>query len=267
MNVIGMEKNPFFLALLAFAALAGAATVKGTVFDSNLDPASAIISINTTPTQTMAAKNGSFSFQVPVGLFALTARAGNYSISETVQVVHDGVFNIDLVLFGFEVPSLEVPIVPGETGFEGQETTVPTNGDMQQQFPWLWVLIPALAVLALVFLVFSKWSGLQKQAKEIQAGAGAEKEIEEKRMEEPQRQPKHAGAEKHGGLSEFQKKILEEIKKSEGRMSQRELRRLLPWSEAKVSIELDLLEEKGLIKKFKKGRGNIVILAEKTKAK
>jgi len=63
------------------------------------------------------------------------------------------------------------------------------------------------------------------------------------------------------GLNEFQQKILEEIGKSEGRITQRELRRLLPWSEAKVSIELDLLEEKGLIKKFKKGRGNVIILA------
>jgi len=51
--------------------------------------------------------------------------------------------------------------------------------------------------------------------------------------------------------------VLEIIKK-EQRLTQKELRKKLPWSEAKVSLIVADLEERGLIKKIKKGRGNIL---------
>jgi uncharacterized membrane protein len=47
--------------------------------------------------------------------------------------------------------------------------------------------------------------------------------------------------------------------KKEKRTTQKELRKKFPLSEAKVSLMVSELEEKGLIKKFKKGRGNIII--------
>jgi len=46
----------------------------------------------------------------------------------------------------------------------------------------------------------------------------------------------------------------------EGRITQTELRTRLPYSEAKVSLLVADLEDRGLIKKIKKGRGNILIL-------
>jgi uncharacterized membrane protein len=59
-------------------------------------------------------------------------------------------------------------------------------------------------------------------------------------------------------LPEDLKDLLELIKDSGNRITQRELRKKSPYSESKVSLMLSDLEERGLIEKFKKGRGNII---------
>ena len=53
---------------------------------------------------------------------------------------------------------------------------------------------------------------------------------------------------------------VEKIREAGGRINQLELRQQLPYSEAKVSLMLADLESRGLIRKIKKGRGNIIIL-------
>ncbi len=47
--------------------------------------------------------------------------------------------------------------------------------------------------------------------------------------------------------------------KKGGRVTQKELRGEMKCSEAKVSLMLDDLEDRGYIKKIKKGRSNIII--------
>ena len=265
----------FLLAIALLSASVNAAIVKGTVFDTNLDPTTAIVSVNTTPSQVMVAKNGFFSFEVPRGFFLLKASStsGNYSTFETVRVESEaGIFNVDLILFGFEEPSLEIPsVAPPGTGFEGQETNVPDNGGAGIFF--------GLVAAALIIVAGFLWHRSNKTPSEIKSSASGNLTIpsrffassppqEEKEKNEDSKTSEEIGdGNDSKGVNEFQKRILDELRKSEGRMNQKELRKLLPWSEAKVSIELDLLEEKGLIKKFKKGRGNIIILVEKSEQK
>ncbi|MCD4759835.1 hypothetical protein K8R33_03025 [archaeon] len=55
-------------------------------------------------------------------------------------------------------------------------------------------------------------------------------------------------------------KVLEIIKKQGGRTTQKEIRKCLALSEAKVSLMITELEHKNKIEKIKKGRGNIIIL-------
>ncbi len=50
------------------------------------------------------------------------------------------------------------------------------------------------------------------------------------------------------------------IKENEGRITQKELRKKINASEAKISLMISDLESKGTIRKIKKGRGNIIIL-------
>jgi uncharacterized membrane protein len=53
--------------------------------------------------------------------------------------------------------------------------------------------------------------------------------------------------------------VLELIKKKK-RLTQKEIRREVPMSEAKISLVLAELEDQGKIKKIRKGRGNIIVL-------
>lgn len=59
-------------------------------------------------------------------------------------------------------------------------------------------------------------------------------------------------------LPEDLKELLEMVRASGNRITQRELRKKSPYSESKVSLMLSDLEERGLIEKFKRGRGNII---------
>nr|WP_304364507.1 winged helix-turn-helix transcriptional regulator [Methanosarcina sp. KYL-1] len=58
------------------------------------------------------------------------------------------------------------------------------------------------------------------------------------------------------------KEVLELIRASGNRITQRELRKKSRYSESKVSLMLSDLEERGLIEKFKKGRGNVLRITD-----
>ncbi len=55
-------------------------------------------------------------------------------------------------------------------------------------------------------------------------------------------------------------KVLEIIRSEGGRITQKELRKRLGYSEAKMSLIIADLERRGLVEKVKKGRGNIIFL-------
>lgn len=59
---------------------------------------------------------------------------------------------------------------------------------------------------------------------------------------------------------ELTEKVISIIKNSGNRTTQKEIRKALPYSEAKISLVIAELESKGKIEKIKKGRGNIIIL-------
>lgn len=251
------------IAVILLIRLSNATLITGTVYDANLLPIKAIVSINTTPQQTEVADNGSFEFQVPAGTFNLTATARNHSVSAIVNVVSDGVFRSDLILFEIDDPSLELPSVSEEPGLNqsdivGNGNTAQPKGQTPSPVePWgLYAgVIVALAILGFIAYSYSKVSA------EAKALTAAQKPATAKTAPKTIRPRAAPPSEKN--LNDFQKQIVAELHKSEGRMNQKDLRKLLPWSEAKVSIELDLLEEQGLIKKIKKGRGNIIILTSK----
>jgi uncharacterized membrane protein len=54
--------------------------------------------------------------------------------------------------------------------------------------------------------------------------------------------------------------IIVALKKEGGRATQKELRKHIPCSEAKMSLMLTELEAKGKIERIKKGRGNLIVL-------
>ena len=64
------------------------------------------------------------------------------------------------------------------------------------------------------------------------------------------------------GLPDDLREVMDAITESGGRINQVELRQKLPYSEAKVSLMIADLENRGLVRKIKKGRGNIIVLKE-----
>lgn len=89
---------------------------------------------------------------------------------------------------------------------------------------WVYVLI---AWLVLIFVILY----LMKSAKKL--GSDLDEELDE---------------------------IVQFIKKSGGRVNQKDIRKRFTWSEAKISLIITELEDKKVIKKIKKGRTNVIIL-------
>jgi len=58
-------------------------------------------------------------------------------------------------------------------------------------------------------------------------------------------------------------KIIAFLKESGNRSTQKEIRKKFPSSEAKVSLMLTELESKGVIKRIKKGRSNVILLEKR----
>ncbi|MCK5316407.1 MAG: hypothetical protein KAJ55_00755, partial [Anaerolineales bacterium] len=65
------------------------------------------------------------------------------------------------------------------------------------------------------------------------------------------------------GLPDDLRELLGMIHDMGGRVTQKELRKKLNCSEAKVSLMIIDLENRGLITKVKKGRANVIIAVEK----
>jgi uncharacterized membrane protein len=57
--------------------------------------------------------------------------------------------------------------------------------------------------------------------------------------------------------------LLDIIQQAGGRLTQKELRSKMKCSEAKVSLMVTDLEDRGLVRKVKQGRGNIILLNDR----
>lgn len=104
------------------------------------------------------------------------------------------------------------------------------NFDVQNPYKnnYSWVLLIVILVLLALFYIYKK----------------SPKKIQEKKQ----------------NFSKDLSTIINLLEKNQGRITQRELRKHIPLSEAKISLMITELEAIGRVKKIKKGRGNIIIL-------
>lgn len=61
---------------------------------------------------------------------------------------------------------------------------------------------------------------------------------------------------------EYERAVIEALITLEGRATQKQIRALVPFSEAKASLVISDLAQRGVVRKFKQGRGNIVVLQD-----
>ena len=211
-----------------------AATIYGTVYDLSLKKIdNARVEINTTPKQFMIAQNGSYSFNVANGIYKIKAQlmqkgAAIASVQENITIERDGSYVLDLILF----PDVEEGIE--DIGVDlNNELIELEDGKNNFMIGIIFSLIIFIVIVGVYYL------RTKKQAKEP--------EIEEQET----------------GHQDDLGQVINLIKQEGGRTTQKEIRKQIPLSEAKISLMVTELEHKGIIEKIKKGRGNIIILKKK----
>jgi|SRR3989338_4295642 len=229
-----MLKNKAFLyvcSFLLFIGIVHAATIHGTVYDISLKKANnARVEINTSPKQFLVAQNGTYSFTVPNGLYTIKAQLMQKnevvsSVQENITIKHDGSYVLDLILF----PDFEEGVEDPGIDINGSIM----DADVNRSYVLGGILILIVMAVAAVFYYFKLKS----------KGSKAETEPNKESFE-----------------SNDLDRVIDVIKKDGGRTTQKEIRKQIPLSEAKISLMIAELEHKGVIEKIKKGRGNIIIL-------
>jgi len=227
-------KYQIAILFLLLVPLASAATITGNVYDFSLEKVEAIVEINTQPKQTMVAKE-SYSFQVPPGQYILTAKQmdGDFVeafVQEEIIVDQEGDFIIDLILFPnideneFDLDDFEIDTDIDYQDSETKNTESETNTEPKKDYKDLIAGIFFVIIGIGIFLI-SKFK------------------------------PK---PHKDDGLDEIANNVLEFIVKNK-RVTQKDIRKEFPFSEAKISLIITELEDKNLVKKIKKGRGNVIV--------
>ena len=223
----------YFSFFLLFSNLVNPATIYGTIYDLSLTKVgNARVEINTSPRQFVIAQNGSYSFNVPNGDYKIKAQLlqkGSLIASslENITVKQDGSYVLDLILF----PNIEEGIE--DIDIEVDKNLIGTAKNNFADKSAIVLLILAVSGTALAYYLKNK----QKTA--------PDNNIESKTEDNDV------------------KMMIKIIKQEGGRTTQKELRRQIPLSEAKISLMIAELEHKGVIEKIKKGRGNIIILKRK----
>jgi uncharacterized membrane protein len=243
----------FILLVIIVASLvmsAQAAKVYGSIYEwSDLEKPlkNVIVEIeeNTTRVQYKVSSDGSYSFDIAPGSYVLRAKYYinnilEFSGEEKLQIDKpDESRNLDLLLF----PPTDIDYeYLGDINLTGElETKEPDSAN------YISVLIVVL-MIAIIFLFFL-WKKKRKPIipepdeipSELPGNSG--KPIENKTLE----------------LPDDLRELYDLILKKGGRTTQKEIRKDAKYGEAKVSLMLADLENRGLVKKIKKGRSNIII--------
>ena len=236
--------------LLLVSGLVSAATVYGEIYEwSSLEKMSdVVIEIDTAPQQTVVAKNGEYSFNVPNGVYHIQAfyvENGRISLvaDENIIVESEGDFILDLIMFppldASDLEDLEF------NGFDVNETVFEPRPDTTGYGAELVLLF----IIAAVVLAAVTWHYYSKPKEPVKQPLKKPKAKKFKPVEKAL-----------PGLDKYPLEVVDALKRSGNRLTQKELRDRVSVGEAKVSLIVAELEQMGLVKKIKKGRGNIIIL-------
>lgn len=238
------------LIILAIALIPGAhaAAVHGALYswsDFEKPLKNAILEIDSIPVQSRVAIDGTYAFDdLPAGNYTINAKYYRNNVleleaEEDIRIADtEGNFNIDILLF---------PPTDSELEYLGDinlttDMELKSESDFNSYFIIVLILIAGAA--ALFYLSRKKKTPVPEVAIEsIERPTAAGQETRE--------------------LPEDLHELYALITKKGGRVTQKDLRGEMKCSEAKVSLMLDDLEDRGYIKKIKKGRSNIIIAQSK----
>ena len=215
-----MQKLIALVAVLTLLpSLVLAATIHGTVYNwKTLDPLNGSVVTINTVPQQTAVAKPSYTFNVPNGDYEITATDTKTGYVAKETLKVSQDGDFTVDLL-LTLPEADLPEEP--------DVETPTD------FEGTNTIIIAAVVLALIYLIYTFYNRPSAQT-----------------AQPSQMQPL--------ALGEDLRKALKIIQDANGRITQKDLRMKMPYSEAKVSLILDDLENRKLIKRFKKGRGNII---------
>jgi len=215
--------------LLVLIDTALAATIYGTVYNFDLQKQpDTILTVNSTPKQTLVSKDGTYSFDLPAGSYEIKAEYNEESAAESITIEQEGTYVLDLILF---------PDFLEEEILEEAEEDILEDEYFKEPISLLQVILIILIAAGVAVFVIYILIRMKKTLKKFKEELTGLEEAEEDEAD----------------------KIYEFIKKNK-RVLQKQIRKKFPSSEAKISLILKELEHKGKIEKIKKGRGNLIIL-------
>ncbi|MFH1440144.1 MAG: hypothetical protein ABIG89_06245 [Candidatus Woesearchaeota archaeon] len=221
--------------LLVLIKVSTAATLKGNVYDINLEPLNdVIVKVNTQPQQQMIVKDGNYIFELTPGMYKIEGRYFEdnilkYEDIQDVEIKNEGEFVYDLILF----PSLE----EDQKLFDDSELDLENPYDMNGNYQTKNVIVIIGSIVFSFLTAGLAFWWIRKRKKEIKTSIGTKTDEND----------------------EYYNMILNIIKKHR-RITQKEIRKEVPLSEAKISLIISEMVHKGAIEKIKKGRGNIIVL-------
>ncbi|WMW26068.1 hypothetical protein RE474_04925 [Methanolobus sediminis] len=246
------------LLLSTIAAASETATVHGVAYEwSTLSPLdNVIIEVNSTPIQSIVAKYGMYSFELPEGSYCITA---SYYVNgdltcydeENITITDEGNYVVDLLL------------VPSYLNNSTEEPASYVYSMSSSHLLILFVLIVLLLLVSLFFKVRGPGSSNPESVNKKNVPNGFSNKAAKGNSHTPfhgNRIQPIARNQSLMDMSSDHQEILDIIRSAGGTISQKELRRYLSYSEGKASTILVDLEKRGLIRKVKKGRGNILFL-------
>ena len=238
----------WFIVIISFSQ---AATIYGNIYGSDLSLLKySIVEINSSPKQNIVAIDGNYLFEVPPGTYEIravyTGREITLVTKETVFIESEGKFVRDIILFKTD----ELGDFQDLVFIEKEEDSFNFQG-----IYLYFALVIFIILLVLVIYLFKK----KQKTKVI---VRKKTKIIFKRIKSEQKENK-TKKEKLEEIShdEILNKIYAIIKKDK-RITQKEIRKQIGMSEAKISLVIADLESRGLIKKIKAGRGNIISIIE-----
>ena len=254
------------LSILLFISIPviSAATIHGTIFEwSTFEPLdNALIEVNSTPTQFRVATSGIYSFNLQPGNYLITTcyyrndKLEYYSQDNITVTDQEGDYIFDILLFPIEDGSVE-DILPEEVI---ENITIDINEEnIFPKFGWEYTAFALLVFIITAIAAYYHYKRKDDQDIDVVLKPESEPELEP----EPVSQIKTDSEpliDVSIPLPDDLKEVIEILSRSDGRITQKDLRGKLRCSEAKVSLMIADLEARGLIQKIKKGRGNIIIL-------
>jgi uncharacterized membrane protein len=229
------------------------------------------------------ARTGGYTFSLPKGDYMIVATAGvagtpsEITATENVTVPDSGERIIDLILFppgslgdleGFDMnatPTLPPDEIESPTA-QPSPTALPAQGISALCLGGGAIALALVAIVAGLVLLRMLKPKPPAEAPPVKVpvepaeAPPASVPVEPPAIPvQPPQLPKQPSVQDLL-LPDDCREVLAIMEKNDGRITQLDLRKALPYSEAKVSLIVSDLESRGLVKKIKKGRGNVLIM-------